>query len=201
MTIAAEELPTHSGLTPRRPPPHLVRGGTAWAAGSLIAGAALAATLLWRPAPVLLWNASASSTIGLYRVTRPARPHVGEMVVAWPPSPARQLAAARRYLPFNVPLVKRVAAIAGDRVCATGDRIYVNGRLAAHRRSRDPSRRAMPWWSGCKVLRAGELVLLSPGMPLAFDGRYFGVTRRDDLVGKAALLWAKPGKGSNRGSP
>jgi type IV secretory pathway protease TraF len=40
------------------------------------------------------------------------------MVIAWPPDVARDLASRRRYLPRNVPLVKPVAAIAGDRVCA-----------------------------------------------------------------------------------
>jgi type IV secretory pathway protease TraF len=36
-------------------------------------------------------------------------------------------------------------------------------------------------------------------MQNAFDGRYFGVTRRDELLGKARLLWAKAAKGSTRG--
>jgi type IV secretory pathway protease TraF len=69
----------------------------------------------------------------------------------------------------------------------------VNGRLAAVRRPRDPRGRIMPSWSGCRVLRSGELFLLSPGVADAFDGRYFGVTRKAELIGKARLLWAKPG--------
>jgi conjugative transfer signal peptidase TraF len=167
-----------------------------WCVASLIVSTALAGSLLWPPVPVLLWNASASSKIGLYRVTQSARPRVGDTVVAWAPSGARRLAATRRYLPSNVPLVKRVGAIAGDRVCAARDQIFVNGRVAALRRSRDPAGRAMPWWSGCRVLRPGQLFLLSAGVSQAFDGRYFGVTRRGELVGKAKLLWAR---GSNDG--
>jgi type IV secretory pathway protease TraF len=112
-------------------------------------------------------------------------------MVAWAPAPARRLAAARHYLPAAVPLVKRVAAAPGDRVCATRETIFVNGRLAALRRLRDPSGRPMPWWSGCRVLRQGELFLLSPDTPDAFDGRYFGISGSSQIVGKAKLLWAR----------
>ena len=148
-------------------------------------------TLLWLPRPVLLWNASASSRIGLYAVSSPAQLRAGDMAVAWAPAPARRLAAARHYLPANVPLVKRIAAVAGVRVCAKRRTIFVNGRPVALRRARDPSGRPMPWWSGCHVLRAGELFLLSPNAPDAFDGRYFGVTGSSQIVGKARLLWPR----------
>ncbi|MBX3562649.1 MAG: S26 family signal peptidase [Sphingomonas sp.] len=170
-----------------------VRRASRWrtlaAAGAAAVLTAVGATLLWPPRPQLLWNASASSPIGLYRV-RPAdsvRP--GEMVVAWPPDEARRLGAARHYLPSNVPLVKRVAAAAGDRVCAAGEAVFVNGRLETLRRAHDPSGRPMPWWTGCEDLGSGDLFLLTPGVPEAFDGRYFGVTRRELVVGRARLLW------------
>ena len=107
------------------------------------------------------------------------------------------MAARRSYLPFDVPLVKRVAATRGDRVCAKGDRIYVDTRLVANRIRRDPSGRPLSWWSGCVRLEPGELFLLSPGNPEAFDGRYFGVTRPRQIVGKAELLLPWPG--SSRG--
>ena len=111
------------------------------------------------------------------------------MVVAWPPPEARRLAASRGYLPLHVPLVKSVAALAGDRVCAAGARLSVDGRLAAVRRLRDARGRRLPWWSGCRTLGAGDLLLLTPANPDAFDGRYFGPTRRSQLVGRARLVW------------
>ncbi|HEX8669612.1 MAG TPA: S26 family signal peptidase [Allosphingosinicella sp.] len=159
------------------------------AAGAAGAVTALAATLLWPPGPLLVWNASASSPRGLYAVlsARDARP--GDMVIAWPPDEARRLGAERHYLPRNVPLVKRVAAAAGDRVCAVGEAIYVNGHLVTLRRAADPSGRAMPWWTGCGDLAAGDLFLLTPDAPEAFDGRYFGLTPRDHVVGRARLIW------------
>jgi conjugative transfer signal peptidase TraF len=153
--------------------------------------AALGGTLLWKPAPVLLWNASPSSPVGLYwvRDSRPLR--IGDTAIAWPPPPARRLAARRYYLPYGVPLVKNVAAVGGTRVCAIGAAVFVNGRAAAVRRSRDRAGRRLPWWSGCHILGNGELFLLSPRVPEAFDGRYFGITRASEVIGEGRLLWPR----------
>lgn len=111
------------------------------------------------------------------------------MVVARLPADARRLAGLRHYLPEGVPVVKPVAAAAGDRVCASGASILVNGAIAARRRTKDHSGRALPWWSGCRTLRRGELFLLSRGSADAFDGRYFGVIGPAQVIGKASLLW------------
>jgi conjugative transfer signal peptidase TraF len=173
---------------PRHQRAHRLTHGGALLA--LVTCATLGASAPWHPRPVLLWNASPSARTGLYRVSAPGSPRSGDTVVAWAPRWARSLAAARGYLPATVPLVKPVAAAAGDRVCAAGSRIFVNGRAAAVRRSRDSSGRTMPRWQGCRRLRRGELFLLSPGVAQAFDGRYFGVTRSEEVVGKARLLWA-----------
>jgi conjugative transfer signal peptidase TraF len=167
------------------------RWRTMAAAGSATAITALIATLLWPPRTMLLWNASASSPIGLYSVGPATEVRPGDMVVAWPPDEARLLGAQRHYLPANVPLVKRVAAAAGDRVCAVGEAVFVNGRLETLRQMSDPTGRAMPWWTGCEDLAEGDLFLLTPDVPGAFDGRYFGVTRRHQIVGRARLLWAR----------
>jgi len=170
-----------------------------WGAVSLILCAALPLSLAWPARPLLLWNASPSSPVGLYILSSPAGLRVGDMAVAWPPPRARRIAAARSYLPLRVPLVKRVAAVAGDQVCAIGSRILIAGRAVALRRAGDPSGRPMPWWSGCRRLKPGEAFLLSPARPLAFDGRYFGVTHAREIVGKARLLWGKSAKGSGGG--
>jgi conjugative transfer signal peptidase TraF len=175
------------------------RDGGAWTTLAALACLALVATAYVRPRPLLLWNASASSPVGLYVVGPPRHLRAGDMVIAWPPDDARRLAAKRHYLPSNVPLVKRIGAVAGARICAAGERITINGRLAAVRRSTDRSGRPLPSWSGCKRLEHGELFLLTPDMPDAFDGRYFGMSRASELIGKAHRLWAKPAKGSNGG--
>lgn len=152
--------------------------------------ALLGVTIALPPTPRLVWNASASAPIGLYYVHPGRIPKPGEMVVAWPSASMRTLAATRRYLPRDVPLVKRVAAASGDTVCAAGDAIVVNGRKVAERRQADGQGRPMPWWSGCVTLRRGAIFLLTDD-PASFDGRYFGPTHPKDVLGMATLLWAR----------
>jgi conjugative transfer signal peptidase TraF len=151
-------------------------------------GCAVGATVIAPPAPRLVWNVSASAPRGLYLVGSPNRAGVGDMVIARVPAPWRRLAAVRRYLPANVPLVKRVAARPGDRICASGKRILVNGRPVAARLAADGHGRPMPWWRGCIRLGEDALFLLMDD-PASFDGRYFGPTLRGDIVGSARLLW------------
>lgn len=160
--------------------------------GITVAGIALlGATIVVPPLPRLVWNASASAPVGLYRVL-PAMPvRTGDMVIAWPPERLRRLAAGRRYLPMNVPLVKLVAASPGDIVCAFGNAIFVNGHRVAERRPRDGKGRPMPWWRGCVTLQGGAVLLLMADSPSSFDGRYFGPTGTGDVIGKAQLLWAR----------
>lgn len=151
----------------------------------------LGLTIASPPAPRLVWNASASAPIGLYAVTPGVPVDPGDMVVARLPDPWRMMAAQRRYVPANVPLVKRVAAAAGDEVCALGREIFIDGKWVARRRMTDAKGRPMTWWSGCVRLRGRQLFLLMVGSPASFDGRYFGVTRAADLVGKATLVWRR----------
>jgi conjugative transfer signal peptidase TraF len=152
--------------------------------------AAIGATVAMPPAPRLVWNVSASAPVGLYAVTSRGELEAGDMVIARVPEPWRIFAARRHYIPANVPLVKRVAAMPGDRVCAIGESIFVNGRPVATRHVLDGAGRAMPWWQDCITLRDGSLLLLME-RPDSFDGRYFGPSRRGHIVGKARLLWRR----------
>jgi conjugative transfer signal peptidase TraF len=152
--------------------------------------AVLLTSAAFPPTPRLVWNASASAPIGLYSIAPEGLAEPGDMVIARVPETFRRLAATRRYLPMNVPLVKRVAASTGDEVCALGQEIFVNGRWIAERRVTDGAGRAMPMWSGCVRLRGRQLFLLMDAAA-SFDGRYFGVTEGTDVVGKARLLWAR----------
>ena len=159
------------------------------AVAAVTAVCAVGATLVWPTRPVLVWNRSESSPVGLYHVAASGEVGAGDMVVAWPPKTARRLAAERHYLPFNIPLVKRVAAARGDRVCAAGEAVFVNATFVTRRRRADSNRRPLPWWTGCETLEEGETLLLMPGASDSFDGRYFGVTQRRHLIGRARLIW------------
>lgn len=159
--------------------------------------AALIAPLAAPPAPRLVWNHSASAPRGLYLVSPGARLERGDMVVARLPEAWRALAAVRRYLPAKVPLVKQVAALEGEGVCAHGailqidSGLQINSGRTVRRLARDARGRALPWWEGCLRLRRDEAFLLMADNPASFDARYFGVTQGRDIVGKARLVWAR----------
>jgi conjugative transfer signal peptidase TraF len=150
----------------------------------------LLGTIAHPPKVRLLWNASASAPVGLYLITPATSLEVGDMVAVRTPAGVRKLAAMRGYLPSGVPLVKRIAATRGSRVCAMRTRIIVNGLTLAHRRKRDAEGRLMPWWNGCRRLRTGQFLLLNRPAG-SFDSRYFGPVGKEAILGKAVLLWQR----------
>ena len=95
--------------------------------------------------PLIVWNATASAPIGFYRV-QPAGEwplRNGELVLVRPDAASAQLYAERGYLPLGVPLLKRIAATAGQIVCEQDGMVSIEvgmsrmrcGRTAAGDRS------------------------------------------------------------------
>lgn len=146
--------------------------------------ALFAAAAWFSPQPRLLWNASASAPIGLYRLHPGDTPIVGDMV-AYRPSPAlARFMAGRRYLPVGVPLLKHVAARPGATICRRGAAVTIDGRTVAVAKATDSHGRPLPVWRGCHVLRADQLFLLNTA-PDSLDGRYFGPVSASGLIGRA----------------
>ncbi|MEZ5655389.1 MAG: S26 family signal peptidase [Sphingobium sp.] len=162
-----------------------------FALGIGLGALALGFTIAFPPAPRLVWNASASAPIGLYLVSPGGAILPGDMVIARVPERFRQMAADRRYLPMNVPLVKRVAARPGDEICALGSTIFLDGKPIVQRLERDGKGRPMPRWEGCIRLRSGQYFLLMTDSPASFDGRYFGVSQGSNIIGPARLIWRR----------
>ena len=158
----------------------------------VLAGVVVAATLATLTVPVsryALWNATASVPTGLYAIRGKASLHVGERVAIEPPPELRRLLAERHYLPTGVPLLKRIAAVRGQRVCRFAHGITIDGQYIGAARARDRLGRPLPVWAGCHVLRRGELFVMNPTAPDSFDGRYFGVLRLADVIGRATPVW------------
>ncbi|MGH6803372.1 MAG: S26 family signal peptidase [Methyloceanibacter sp.] len=138
--------------------------------------------------PLIVWNATASVPVGLYWVSRPGALKRGDLVLVWLPAAARRLAAERGYLPAETPAIKRVVAVAADRICAAGHAIYVNGEHRTEALTHDRFGRPLVAWRGCDVLSDGQFFLLNDA-PASFDGRYFGPSLRTDVVGILSPLW------------
>lgn len=140
-------------------------------------------------APRLIWNASASAPRGLYWLQPETAIRRGDLVLARLPMVPRQLAAERGYLPAEIPLLKRVAALAGEHLCADGDRVRLGSGLTVQRLAADGQGRPLPAWRGCRVLGETEVFLLMAAAPASFDGRYFGPVTRSDVIGRLLPLW------------
>lgn len=157
------------------------------------ASMSLALTADTPPAPCLIWNTTASVPVGLYRLAPTKRPAVGDLVVARPPEPLASWFDEAGYLPRGVPLVKQVAAVAGQRICRAGAVLTIDGRFATQARDRDRLGRRLPAWSGCYRLGRDDLLLLNSA-PDSLDGRYFGPSHRIDLIGRATPIWTRGGR-------
>jgi conjugative transfer signal peptidase TraF len=142
-----------------------------------------------KPAPRLLWNASASVPIGLYNVEPVDQLAVADLVVAMPPNSLATFLAQRDYVPLKVPLIKRILALPGQSVCRNDLAISVDGIEIGMALARDRQGRPLPVWQGCRAIAQDELFLMNWDEPASFDGRYFGPIPLRAIMGRAKPLW------------
>ena len=157
----------------------------------LVGVALLLASVTVGAQPLLVWNVTMSAPIGFYRV-RPIGdqpPRIGELILIRPDAASARLFAQRGYLPLGVPLLKRVAAVAGQSVCERDGVLSIDGQHIADALPTDGRGRPLVAWSGCRPLRDGELFVLMVGVPASLDGRYFGPTPIRSVVGRVTPLW------------
>lgn len=157
--------------------------------------APLFAAVTWQaPRPRLLWNASASVPLGLYRIEARV-PALGDLIAIMPPPAVAAWLDRRDYLPAGTPLLKHVAALPGARICRSGAGIWINGRRAAVARAADRKGRELPRWAGCHKLRSGEIFILNAA-PDSLDSRYFGPLPASGLIGHARPVLTRPAPGA-----
>lgn len=164
---------------PRAAPVALMLAGLGLIAVPTVAG--------WQPR--IIWNASASVPLGLYAATPADDIALGDLVLVRPPATLAAFLAERGYVARSVPLLKHVAAMSPQVVCAEGTAITVDGETVAHRRMADRLARPLPTWHGCHRLESGEVFLLNPAEPDSLDGRYFGPLLRENIVGRLRPVW------------
>lgn len=161
-----------------------------WTEGALLGLAGLAG-LAWSsqftPRPVLV-NESSSLPRGLYVRAPGAVARPGAIVAVRPP-PAARAYLSRLGAPADARLLKRVAAVGGEWVCAGPGQVRTPGRsvpLLGH----DRRGRPLPVWAECRRLAPRELFLLGD-TPTSFDSRYFGPAGEDAVEGvyRAAITW------------
>ena len=150
---------------------------------------AITVSALVKPDMRLVYNPTESAPPGWYVVHPAAQLAVGEYVIAQLPRDIAAFAAKREYLPRHVPVLKRIAATAGQRVCVRDGTVLIDGAAIATTLTLDGKRRRLTPWSHCRKLETGELFLLNTSTPSSFDSRYFGPIDVSFVRGKANLLW------------
>lgn len=157
---------------------------------TMLAGAAMVAAPAWGWFPPrLIWNASASVPVGLYRVEPIVRVGVADLVVMMPPEPLATFLSERGYLPRGVPLLKRVLALAGTTVCRRGSEIVAYDMSYGRAREQDSRGRKLPDWQGCGVISEGEAFLMNWDAEDSFDSRYVGPMPIGAIIGRAVPVW------------
>lgn len=157
----------------------------------MVTVAALAAVIAGSipTAPRLVWNASASVPIGYYTITPVDRLEVQDLVVVMPPEPFAGFMVARGYVGRDVPILKHVIGLPGQRVCREGAAITVDGRHLGEARERDSRGRDLPVWQGCRTIAEDEVFLMNPAVADSLDGRYFGPFPAAAVIGRAIPLF------------
>jgi conjugative transfer signal peptidase TraF len=137
----------------------------------------------------LIWNASASVPIGLYAVQPPDGIKIADLAVVVAPEPVARFLEGGGYIPRGVPLIKRVLALPGQRVCRKNLLITVDGIAMGMARKHDRSGRDLPVWRGCRTIARDEVFLMNWQSAGSLDSRYFGPLPVSSIVGQAMPLW------------
>jgi type IV secretory pathway protease TraF len=82
-----------------------------------------------------------------------------------------------------------MGAASGQTVCRSGRTITVDGIEMGTALERDRIGRELPAWQGCRRIQTGEVFLMNWQVRDSLDGRYFGLTSTDQIIGHAVPLW------------
>lgn len=85
-----------------------------------------------------------------------------------------------------------LAALPGAEICREDLDVFIDKKHVATALMSDEQGRKMPSWSGCVVVQDDEVFLLN-AHPRSLDGRYFGVTKAQEVDGVAVLVFSWPG--------
>jgi type IV secretory pathway protease TraF len=79
--------------------------------------------------------------------------------------------------------------VSGQIVCRANFTITVDGVEVGAALERDRAGRDLPVWQGCRRVQDGEVFLMNWQVANSLDGRYFGLTSTDQIIGRALPLW------------
>ncbi|MBH2008559.1 MAG: S26 family signal peptidase [Xanthomonadaceae bacterium] len=137
----------------------------------------------------VVYNPTDSVARGWYLIGPSDALHVGSIVLVQLSPVVAAFATQRGYLPKEVPILKRIGAVAPQSVCVRGQAVHIDGAAVATVLAHDGKHRPLLPWAQCRVLMEGELFLLSDVHPASFDSRYFGTIDASAVLGTARPIW------------
>lgn len=162
--------------------------------------AILGAILNYEHKPKYLYNPTESAPIGWYKVETPNDLIVGDLVAAYLPQSAEDLAVRRHYLPPNTTVIKTIWAGPGDQYCVSEGRLRIDGKTELSILPFDSQSRALPALpDGCHRVSDDHYMLISELAENSFDARYFGEIGKQDIVGRVRFLGSDGGLYSGNG--
>lgn len=162
-------------------------------AGAVVGMAALFFTLGYR------YNLSQSYPTGIYKLATPNTAYkLGELVLFCPPNNAAMtLALSRDYIKIGTcdggftPVVKKIFAIAGDKVTQHDGLVHINGTMIENAQilKFDALQRQLPTFSPHR-LAENEFFMMSDHRPIeSFDSRYYGAVKQGNIIGHVKPVW------------
>ncbi|WP_339073102.1 S26 family signal peptidase [Sinorhizobium meliloti] len=161
----------------------------AWIIATYVSALFTTSLVFFHPQKKFIWNASASAPIGLYRIEPVEQLNVTNLAVVMPPDELAGFLDAHGYLPKGVPLLKRVLALSGTKVCRNGKAISAYDMVYGEALARDSRGRPLPVWQGCITVEKGQAFFMNWDVPDSLDGRYFGALPLSTVIGRAVPLW------------
>jgi conjugative transfer signal peptidase TraF len=167
-------------------------------AGAAIGSATLVAVCLlgaWMPAALgYCLNITPSEPVGIYRRAAGGAERGILVLMNQPRDSASSIFG--RYLPANIPLIKRIAAMPGDVVNASARGVRINGILwpdSAPLTHDQEGRSLQPYPFGTYRVAAGQLWVMS-NHPRGLDSRYFGPVTESSVISRLVPIatWSNP---------
>lgn len=160
--------------------------------------------LILHPSSInLRFNTSPSMPYGLYTITHKSLNHIsrGDIVAVCMPQKLAALGKARGYLGAGdcshntEPVIKKVAALGGDKVTVDAGFVAVNGEILPHsaRLLRDEQGRSIPHIAPENVtLKPKTLWLYGDLSPQSWDSRYYGAVSLNSVqhILNPLLTWS-----------
>ena len=133
-------------------------------------------------------NLSPSMKKGIYLLKEIDELKKGDVVLIDIPLNIREVLYSRGYLPKNIKtLLKEVAAVEGDKIHVTYNKLYINGEFKGDIAGVDLKGRELVSFAKDGVLKSDEVFLLGRGEN-SFDSRYFGVVKKSKILKKTILI-------------